>query len=104
VTAPSKYEERFTEWLKQEIASGGDVPRMVALVNSYQGADTTARYRVFLEWLENASLACGRCKTSFKPGIEDIQEEDQVLCVWCRKSWLGVGLEPVPGFRRTFAR
>jgi hypothetical protein len=101
MSSPKTYEEHFTSWLEEEIAQGGDVSRQVMLVNSYQGADSTARYRLFLEWLQGAALSCHRCKTSFKPGLEDVREDDDVLCVDCRLSWLRSD-EPVPGYRRTF--
>ena len=77
------------------------MPRMVALVNSYQGADSTTRYRMFLEWLGSATLVCGRCTSSFKSGIEDVQEDDAVLCVHCRLAWIR-SEEPVPGYARAF--
>jgi hypothetical protein len=101
MSAPAKYEERFTSWLEEEIAAGGDLTRMVTLVNSYQEADITARRSIFREWLDGAALACGRCRTAFSPPVDDVEEHDEVLCVWCRtgSSW---GLSPVP--RRTFAR
>src|SRR5947207_1799804 len=104
MATPSTYRELFQESLEEQIAAGGDVSRMVTLVNVYQRADQTARHFAFREWLDSASLACGRCGTSFESAPEDLQEDDDVLCVWCRKGFLGLGLEPVPGWKRTFAR
>ncbi len=80
---------------------GGDVSRVVTLVNAYHGTDSTARHHAFRDWLQATVLACGRCSTAFSPPADDVDEDDDVLCVWCRKgsSW---GLSPVP--RRTFAR
>lgn len=98
------YEELFREWLEELIGAGGDVSKVVTLVNVYQGTDGTARHHAFRDWLQAATLGCGRCRTAFSPPVDDVEEQDDVLCIWCRKGSLGLGLEPIPGFRRTFAR
>jgi hypothetical protein len=102
MTAGATYRERFQESLEEQIAAGGDVSRMVTLVNIYQGADSTARHFAFREWLDSASLSCSRCAIAAKlMRTEDIQEDDDVLCDWCRK---GYAVGSMPGWRPTFAR
>jgi hypothetical protein len=100
------YRERFEQSLEEDIAAGGDVSRMVTLVNIYQGADSTARHFAFREWLDAASLSCGRCAiASTLMKTEDIEEDDEVLCDWCRKGSVNFGAEPALGWRRrAFAR
>jgi hypothetical protein len=99
------YREPFQAHLEDLIrAGGGDVGRAVTLVNAYQGLDPAARHVAFREWLVDASLACSQCGGSFKPSSEDIEEEDPIRCRWCVHGLRALGVEPVPGWRRTWAR
>lgn len=96
------YRERFNQALEEQIAAGGDAPRMVTLVNVYQGTDATARHFAFREWLEGASLVCGRCFMPVGAAVGEADEDAEVLCSWCRHGF--AEREPVPGWKRTWAR
>lgn len=64
------------EWIKE----GGNVGRLVTLVNIYQGQDPTARELAFREWLEEAEFFCAQCARPFAPNADRVEEEDYVLC------------------------
>jgi hypothetical protein len=101
---PATFRELFETWLEESIAAGGEIRRMVALVNIYQGADPTGRHAEFRDWLAETSLLCGRCQQPSKPMRAECEEDDPVLCDWCWRGGPILGLEPVPGYRRVFAR
>ena len=46
------YGELFKQALEEQIAAGGDVGRMVTLVNAYQGTDSVTRHFAFRDWLD----------------------------------------------------
>lgn len=98
------YGELFDEYLANAIRAGGEVERVARWVDAYQGRDVGVRREVFREWLEEASLACGRCGLGFGPKVEETEETQDVLCVWCVHGYLGADREPVPGWRRTWSR
>jgi hypothetical protein len=101
---PATYRELFKAALEEQIAGGGDVGHMISLVNIYQGYDLVGRGFAFREWLATAPFACGRCSTAFTPNCDEVTEEDEALCVWCAHPNAKVGQEPMPGWRRTWAR
>lgn len=74
------YRELFQAALEEWIAEGGDVGRLVTLVNIYQGQDPVARQIEFREWLDWAPFFCEQCARAFAPDPDAVGEEDYVLC------------------------
>ncbi len=100
----SIYRELFKAALEEWIAAGGNVGRTVSLVNMYQGYDPVGRGFAFREWVAATPFACGRCSTGFTPDLDEVTEDDEVLCVWCAHPNARIGQDPVPGWRQTWAR
>jgi len=78
----------------------------VTLVNVYERRDASARGVMFRDWLKAERFACGRCQNPFTPQAEEIaeiNEEDEIRCLWCAKPFLR-SHEPVPGWNRAWSR
>jgi hypothetical protein len=100
----STYDELFQEHLHDLIGMGGDCDRVIHLVHCYERSDSAGRSALFAEWLQDQAFACRKCGGSFRPAIEQVRETDEVLCRWCEFSFVRLGQEPVPGWRRTWSR
>jgi hypothetical protein len=98
------YEEQFQEYLRGLIGMGGDTDHVIYLVHCLEGGDPAGRSALYAEWLQDQTLACGKCGVSFRRETASIRDTDEVLCKWCQFPFAGLGEEPVPGFRQTFAR
>ena len=81
----STYGELFKAALEEWIESGGDVSRIVTLVNIYQGNDPVAERLEFQDWLQGSELSCELCGRTFSPDLQEVFEDDNVLCSKCTK-------------------
>ena len=84
------YADLFQRYLSAEIAAGGDVYRMVALVNMWKRTDRVTWYYEFQNWAHNKSFTCGNCHRVFSfflhpvnPTTDEIEEDSPVLCRNC---------------------
>ena len=73
-----------------EIAVGGDVHRMVALVNMWQGNDPGAWQSEFDNWVHHESFTCENCHRVISHFVhpvaapkQAIEEDSLVLCRSC---------------------
>lgn len=79
------YRELFEVAIGTSIATYGELWRIVTLVNIYQGTDEIARRYAFEGWVEGASFSCGRCRETFTPETDGLEEDAAVICERCRK-------------------
>lgn len=92
----------FDRMLEARIRLGGDVTTMVSLVAAYERTSPDVRRSLFDEWVQAEVFQCERCRAEFTVRGDDVQEEDEAVCVWCRNGYR-VGEVPA-GWQRTWAR
>lgn len=98
------YGERFREFLEGEISRGGEVERIVRLVQALKDLDPVVRHVTYTDWLRDAALTCTQCGFSVRSDRPDlIQEDDEVRCDWCHAP-APMFREPVLGWQRTWQR
>ncbi len=97
------FRELYESSLLERIAAGGDARNIVRLVNAYQGTDIVARIEEFEAWRESERFRCERCKFDFSGAVDKGDEWGDVLCIRCRTGFR-MGVEPMPGWNRTWSR
>ena len=79
------YGGMFEKHLAEQISGGGEIPRMVTLVNIFQGTDIGSRYSEFRNWVQGTSFSCMFCDDTFVPNPDKIKETNLVVCGRCRR-------------------
>lgn len=88
MTTSATYGVLFQAALEEWIAAGGHVGDVVTTVNAYQGADPVRRRLMFDEWVRETSFTCGRCRSPFRITCEEVDENDEINCIWCTRPYL----------------
>ena len=79
------YKDFFENSLEKIIGGYGNVFDIIYLVNVYQENDIAVRLGSFQAWLKGQTFSCEFCDKTFTPEIDEIDEDNQVLCKKCMK-------------------
>jgi len=100
--ASCTFGDLFDKMLEARIGLGGDAATIAELVAAYEGTRPDVRRSMFDEWVHAELFECERCRGEFTVRGDDVREDDEAQCVWCRKGYR-VGTVPA-GWQRTWAR